>query len=128
LDNSWKFYGFYEYVAKLKSVTGNVIGGQFKGPNILELNDGTKLQFHYPNMNINGLMFGKRIMEWEGSMQFSDEKNNITSSITFTEVPGFFQKFKEPTDIFRGDIKIGDEVVHKIFGSPVDKLVVDDEM
>lgn len=127
-SNSWQIYGYYEYIVKLKSLTGNSISGQFKGPNCLRLKDGSILNFSYPFLNITGLMYGRRIMEWEGSMQFNDEKNNINAELTFTVPPRFFQKFKEATDIFRGEIKQNGIVVHKIFGSPVDKLVIDDEM
>jgi hypothetical protein len=112
----------------LKSLTGNSFGGQFRGPNHLELQNGDILTFTFPIMNITGLMYGRRIMEWEGSMEFSDKKNDITANLAFTPPPKFYQKFKEPTDVFRGEPKKGEEIVHKIFGSPIDKLVFDSEL
>lgn len=128
VNKSWKFYGHYEYIAKLKSLTGNSFGGQFRGPNRLELKNGDILTFTYPVMNITGLMYGRRIMEWEGNMEFSDYKNDISANLEFTPAPKFYQKFKEPTDVFRGELKKGDKCVHKIFGSPIDKLVFDNEL
>jgi hypothetical protein len=127
-NKKWKFYGYYEFVVKLKSLTGNVIGGHFRGPNFLELDSGEKLQFTYPFMNISGLMYGRRNMEWEGSMKFENPSHNISAEINFTPAPGIFQKFKEPTDIFRGELKKGNQILHKIYGSPVDKLLFDGEM
>ena len=61
-------------------------------------------------------------------MEFSDYKNDISANLEFTPAPKFYQKFKEPTDVFRGDLKKGDKCVHKIFGSPIDKLVFDNEL
>ncbi len=129
-NRNWRFYGFYEYAAKFKGV--NSIGGQFTGPNILEIitpNGGKEvISFTYPFMNISGLMYGRRTVEWEGSMDFHDEKNSITAKLNFTPAPKFFQKFKEPTDVFRGEIKKNENVLNKLYGSPLDKLMIDNEV
>lgn len=129
----WRFHGFYEYVAKIKSITGNVVGGQFKGPNIIEIyNKKTGIydliQYSLPTMNITGMMYGKRIIEWEGVLEFKDEINNIYAFLKFTPAPKFYQKFVEPTDIFRGELTQNEEIIHKIYGSPIDKLMFDDEV
>lgn len=73
-------------------------------------------------------MYGKRIVEWEGSLDFHDEKNSITAKLNFTPAPKFFQKFKEPTDVFRGEIKKDENVINKLYGSPLDKLMIDNEV
>jgi hypothetical protein len=99
--NKFKFYGHYEYIAKLKSITGNSVDGQFKGPNTIEFSNGEKITFTYPCMSISGLLFGKRIIQWEKGMEFIDHFNNIRAFMNFTPQPHFYQKFKEPTDIFR---------------------------
>ena len=105
------------------------MGGQFRGPNIIEFTSSEKIKevisFTYPYMNISGLMYGKRTVEWEGSMDFLDVKNSLTAKLNFTPAPKFFQKFKEPTDVFRGDIRQHDVIIHKIYGSPLDKLLID---
>jgi hypothetical protein len=128
-NGAWKYYGYYEYVAKMKSITGNVVGGQFKGPNVVEfLPSGDKIEFYFPIMNINGMMYGKRIIEWEGTINFIDNKNNIRANLSFTPSPKFYQKFKEPNDILRGEILQGDKVIHKIYGSPLGQLMFDNEV
>jgi hypothetical protein len=133
-NNTWKFHGYYEYTAKIKSLTGNTAGGQFKGPNIIEfinplnMNNNDRIVFNYPSSNIHGLMYGRRIMEWEGNLEFIDEKNKLTATLSFTPSPKFYQKFKEPNDTLRGEIKQNDKHIHKIYGSPLDKLMFDEEM
>lgn len=132
-NKKWKFYGYYEYAVKIKSITGNVAGGQFKGPNILEIynkqtGNNDIIEYTLPSMNISGLMYGKRIVEWEGVCEFKDENNGVYAFLKFTPAPKFYQKFVEPTDIFRGEITQNDEVVHKIYGSPLEKIMFDDEV
>jgi hypothetical protein len=127
-ENNWRFYGYYEYVAKLKGFTGNVIGGCFKGPNIVDFGNNDTITFNLPNQNITGLMYGKRIIEWDGRMDFCDIKNNIHASLVFTESPSFFQKFREPTDVFRGEIRQDDRVICDIIGSPVSHLMFGKDM
>jgi len=132
-NKKWRFHGYYEYVVKIRSITGNVIGGQFKGPNIIEiLNPKTgvfdTIEYSLPTMNISGMLYGKRIIEWEGLCEFKDENNLLYSYMKFTPAPKFYQKFIEPTDIFRGEITHNDEVIHKICGSPLDNIMFDDEM
>jgi hypothetical protein len=79
-------------------------------------------------MNITGLMYGRRVIDWEGTMNFLDENNGLSATIAFTPPPKFFQKFKEATDIFRGELKKDEQILHKIFGSPIDKLIFDSEV
>lgn len=143
-NKKWRFYGYYEYVVKLKSLAGNSMGGYFRGPNIVEFfNDSTKLTdhseestqkqrdtitFNFPNMNIHGTMYGRRLVEWEGEVKFLDQINNISASYLFTPAPKFYQSFKEPHDLVRGEIKHYDKIVSKIFGSPIDRLLIDDKL
>ena len=54
--------------------------------------------------------------------------NNITAFLNFTPAPSFFRKFIEPTDTFRGELRVNDKVVHKIEGSPIRNLKFDNEM
>ena len=99
--NKYKFYGYYEYTAKLKSITGNSVDGQLKGPSTIEFPDGEKITFTYPPVSISGLLYGNRIIQWEKSFEFVDHVNNLECVLNFTPEPKFYQKFKEPTDIFR---------------------------
>lgn len=126
VNKDWRYYGYYEYIAKISSLTGNSVSGQFRGPNIVEfIKSNETIEFCYPNMNITGLMYGKRIIDWDGEIQFKDYKNDLTANLAFTPAPRFFQKFKEPTDTMRGEIKQQGKLIHKLFGSPIDKLMID---
>ena len=93
--NKFKFYGYYEYIARLKSVTGNSVDGQFKGPSTVEFQNGDKITYTLPFMCISGLLYGKRIIQWEKGLEFVDHVNNIKAILNFTPEPRFFQKFKE---------------------------------
>jgi hypothetical protein len=44
-ENSYKFYGFYEFTAR---VSGNSVIGRQKGPNIIEFHDGGRVVFERP--------------------------------------------------------------------------------
>ena len=99
--NKFKLYGYHEYVARLKSVTGNAVDGQFRGPSTIEFQNGEKITYTLPCMSIAGLLYGKRIVQWEKSFEFVDHTNNLKAVLSFTPEPKFYQKFKEPTDIFR---------------------------
>jgi hypothetical protein len=79
-------------------------------------------------MNISGMLYGKRIIEWEGISEFKDENNSIYGYLKFTIPPKFYQKFIEATDIFRGEITQNDEIKCSILGSPLDKIMFDDEV
>jgi len=132
-NKKWKFHGYYEYAVKIKSLTGNVVGGQFKGPNILEIYNPLKgifdvIEYTMPTMNISGMLYGKRVIEWEGICEFKDENNGIYAYLKFTLASKFYQKFVEPTDIFRGEITQNEKIIHKIYGSPLEKIMFDDEM
>ncbi len=126
--NNWRFHGYYEFIAKLKGFTGNVIGGCLRGPNIVDFGNGDTITYNLPNQNITGLMYGKRVIEWDGRMDFYDSKNNIQASLSFTEPPSFFQKFTDPTDVFRGHLKQEDKIICEIYGSPVSHLMFGKEM
>jgi hypothetical protein len=128
LGDGWKYYGYYEYVVKLKGFTGNVVGGNFRGPNIIEFSPEDKVSFIMPNMNITGLTYGRRLVDWDGTMEYNDPKNNIQGHLTFTPPPKFYQSFKEPTDFFRGEIKQDGITVHKLYGSPLNHLTFDDDL
>lgn len=128
LDNFWKLHGYYEYVACIKGI-GNVACGQFKGPTIIDFPLLNKtFEFHYPMQNINGMMYGKRIIEWEGEIRFLNAKENTECVLSFTKQRGFLQNFIETTDTIRGFIKHNNLIISKVFGSPLDSLFFDNEL
>ena len=90
--------GYYEYKGKL---SGNSVIGSQHGPNVITFNDGTKITYMLPpQLRINGLLFGARIIEWFGKIQFHDEKNNLSADIEFYEPKSFFSKSEHSSDYF----------------------------
>lgn len=97
-NNKYRIYGHYEYKASLK---GNSLVGRQEGPNIIEFfDDGQKIEYVLPQISISGLLFGSRILEWFGSIQFTDVKNDLVCKLQFYEGGGFFQKRLHPSDYF----------------------------
>ncbi len=47
------------------------------GPNIVTFPDGTKITFALPEANVGGILFGERIIEYLGTIEFRDEKNGL---------------------------------------------------
>ncbi len=44
----------------------------------MEFPDGTVITYSLPWMNVHGIMYGDRIIEYDGTMDFRDEKNGLT--------------------------------------------------
>jgi len=44
----------------------------------VEFPDGTVITYSLPWMNVQGIMYGDRIIEYDGTMDFRDEKNGLT--------------------------------------------------
>ena len=94
----YTYYGYYEYKASIK---GNSLAGRQEGPNIIHFHDdGQRISYVLPQINISGMIFGTRIIEWYGNIQFKDEKNDLVCKIQFYEGGGFFQKRLHPSDYF----------------------------
>jgi hypothetical protein len=76
VDGLYKFEGSYMYTAKLISL-GNAVRGRQVGKNRVHFKDGTIIEYEFPFLRINGLIISKRTIQWEGSIKFVDEKNDI---------------------------------------------------
>ena len=109
-DELYKFEGSYEYTAKLTNL-GNSVTGRQVGKNRVHFPDGTIIEYEYPFLKINGLMFGKRTVEWDGSILFTDNKNNIECEVNFPEKGYFGLKENTEYDLMTGVIKHNDEPV-----------------
>jgi len=105
--DAWKFYGFGEWHA---SFHGNTVKGHQRGPHFVEFPDGTVITYSLPWMNVHGIMYGDRIIEYDGTMDFRDEKNGLTCDLEINPKEegsfwsGWFSKNKLPTDYFKGQI------------------------
>jgi hypothetical protein len=99
----YRYYGSYEYTAKLTDL-GNSATGRQVGKNIIEFIDGTKITYEFPFMKIGGLLFGKRTIKFSGTVIFKDEKNSLVGQLKFNSEGGVFKKREGPVDEFTGTI------------------------
>jgi len=76
--NSYKFYGYGEWVA---SFSVNAVSGQQKGRHVIEFQDGSKIVYNLPQVVLQGVLWGERVMNYEGTINFIDEKNGIGAVI-----------------------------------------------
>lgn len=125
-NDRYLYYGYYEYKASLK---GNSLVGRQEGPNNIQfLDDNQVITYVLPQIAISGLLFGARIIEWFGNIEFKDEKNDLMCKLCFYEGGGFFQKRLHPSDYFEGNItRISNpnEVLSKVTGSWLENIVFD---
>eukprot|EP01100_Stratorugosa_tubuloviscum_P008315 TRINITY_DN345_c4_g1_i1.p1 TRINITY_DN345_c4_g1~~TRINITY_DN345_c4_g1_i1.p1 ORF type:complete len:361 (-),score=190.07 TRINITY_DN345_c4_g1_i1:115-1197(-) len=102
---SYHFYGFGEWAASFR---GNSVKGHQKGIHVVEFPDGTKITYDLPIIWCKGIMFGERIVEYDGPVEFRDEKNELGCSIVINppQSGGFlgWGKKKIPSDFFVGSI------------------------
>eukprot|EP00343_Euplotes_focardii_P003461 CAMPEP_0205813780 /NCGR_PEP_ID=MMETSP0205-20121125/18569_1 /ASSEMBLY_ACC=CAM_ASM_000278 /TAXON_ID=36767 /ORGANISM="Euplotes focardii, Strain TN1" /LENGTH=233 /DNA_ID=CAMNT_0053096471 /DNA_START=1883 /DNA_END=2581 /DNA_ORIENTATION=- len=92
VDGLYKYEGSYTYTAKLTNL-GNSVRGRQVGINKITFIDGTVITYEFPFLKINGLMFNKRTIQWEGSIKFEDKKNNIECEVSFPQT-GLFGGLK----------------------------------
>ena len=67
---------------------------------MIEFADGSKITYYLPPLRISGLLFGSRIIEWHGSIEFKYEKHDLMAKIDFYEGAGFFSRNEHPSDHF----------------------------
>jgi len=119
-DRLYNMYGYGEWTASFR---GNSVKGAQKGPLFVEFKDGTKIRYNLPVVLLNGVLWGDRIMEYEGSVTFTDEKNGLQANIHIPiPVNGFFGGFfnsnkKPPSDHLSGTITHNSKNVSDITGS-----------
>lgn len=96
-EKLYQYFGYYEYKASLK---GNALGGKQDGPNYVKFKDGQLIKFSLPPIKISGLLWGRRIIEWYGAIEFKDEKNDLYCKLKFYEPDGYFSKRMHSSDYF----------------------------
>lgn len=75
-EGLFKIEGSYTYTAILVNL-GNSVKGRHSGTTRVHFKDGSIIEFEYPFLRINGLMIGKRTIQWEGPIKFSDKRNGL---------------------------------------------------
>jgi hypothetical protein len=86
----FKYYGSYEYTAKLTDF-GNSATGRQVGNNYIEFADGSKIVYEFPFMKIGGLLFGKRTIKFVGNVTFADDTHGIEANLKFNSEGGMFK-------------------------------------
>eukprot|EP00826_Nyctotherus_ovalis_P035735 TRINITY_DN3093_c0_g1_i5.p1 TRINITY_DN3093_c0_g1~~TRINITY_DN3093_c0_g1_i5.p1 ORF type:complete len:481 (-),score=161.09 TRINITY_DN3093_c0_g1_i5:30-1472(-) len=74
----YKLYGHYEYKVK---IAPNSLTSDQDGPNVVEFPDGQRITYHYPLVEIRGLIFGDRVVFATGNMVFEDVENRLKAVI-----------------------------------------------
>jgi len=102
-DNCFHFYGSGELTASFR---GNSIKGHQEGVHVVEFNDGSSIRYNLPEAWVRGIMWGDRILEYEGVLEFIDKKNRISAQVKINpETGGWFGwKKKLPSDYIEGGI------------------------
>jgi len=109
-NNTWHFWG---YGVGSASGRGNTIKGYQTGPSNIDFPDGTRISFTLPVLNIKGIIWGERGMEFSGNLSFKDEKNHLGCDLVFNpETTGIIKSLfhkkdkdhKTGADIVRGDL------------------------
>jgi len=101
------------------------VRGRQVGINRIHFSDGTIIEYEYPFLKINGLMMGKRTIQWEGSILFNDDKNNITCDIEFPKEGMFGLSGDATYDQMNGVITRDGEKVCDVEGSWLSHLKFD---
>jgi len=105
-DNAYHFYGSGEWAASFR---GNSICGHQMGLHYVEFPDGGLITFELPQVWARGIMWGDRIVEYDGEVHFKDQKNNLLGHIKLNpDAGGWFTGWgrkKAPSDYFLGAIE-----------------------
>jgi len=108
-DNLYHFYGFGEWTASFR---GNAVKGHQKGLHIIDFPNGGKITYNLPEAWLRGLMWGERVLEYDGLMKFRDEANLLGCDLRINPPAkggsswfGFGRSTpKSPTDYISGTI------------------------
>jgi len=102
-EECYHFYGSGEWVASFR---GNSIKGQQLGDQIIDFRDGTQIVYNLAEVWARGIMWGDRIVEYDGEMVFRDKKNGLLGTLKFNpEVGSWFGWGKKlPSDYIKGGI------------------------
>lgn len=100
----YTFYGSGELTAAFR---GNSIRGHQAGVHYIDFHmNGGRITYELPEVWVRGIMFGERIIEYDGLVSFHDKQNKVIAEVKINpEVGGWFSwKKKLPTDYLDGNI------------------------
>ncbi len=55
------------------------------GPNIINFADGGCITYSLPEAHVGGILFGERIIEYLGTIDFRDEQNGLSYALFLTQ-------------------------------------------
>ncbi|KAL6050876.1 Oxysterol-binding protein 4 [Balamuthia mandrillaris] len=104
----YQYHGYGEWIASFR---GNSAKGAQKGPNFIDFPDGTSIRFSLPELWVRGMVWGERVQEYCGVIEYRDEKNDLSCDVFINPkeggfLSGWFSK-KTPADYFKGEIRRG---------------------
>jgi len=140
-STAYKFHGNNEFVGNIKN-SGNILNILFKGPNVVDFPDGSRITFHNHINKVKGLMWGDKVISMEGCLTVHDEENGIKASIIMAPKKFEVEDLKDPNQFegliyyttgdevkkdpeFLSKILDVDEEICKVHGSWVGNLVID---
>lgn len=118
-----------------------IFGGAFKtnaltqnqiGPIYVDFDDGTRVKYNMPYLRHGGFLWGDRIVEILGQMNFQDETNGLSCELRLNPdekkgMGGMFSASKTPSDYCRGVLMSGEDTeICQVTGSWLSELKFDD--
>lgn len=102
-------YKISGYLILSGAFKGNAVTQEQTGPINVSFDDGTVVTYNMPTMRSGGFIFGDRIVELLGLMEFKDESNQLKCSLQFNPdekkgMGGMFTTSKTPSDFCRGEL------------------------
>eukprot|EP01007_Sphenomonas_quadrangularis_P001659 NODE_268_length_1713_cov_512.278245_g198_i0.p1 GENE.NODE_268_length_1713_cov_512.278245_g198_i0~~NODE_268_length_1713_cov_512.278245_g198_i0.p1 ORF type:complete len:428 (-),score=66.89 NODE_268_length_1713_cov_512.278245_g198_i0:345-1628(-) len=79
-DYPVQFSGKIQWGASFK---GNYVSAKQTGSQQVQFPDGTLISWNHPDLTVTGIMFGSRILNYEGIMEFTDLKNRLSGRLVF---------------------------------------------
>ncbi|KEP60265.1 UNVERIFIED_CONTAM: phosphatidylinositol transfer protein [Hammondia hammondi] len=99
----FSFWGNFAFRAELK---GNYGVLRQEGETVVCFpHDETEIRFSQPTAKVCGLLWGPRVFEWGGKMDFKDERNSLYCRLQFGVATPTHSPTHVPSDFFYGEIK-----------------------
>ncbi|CAK4077459.1 unnamed protein product [Aphanomyces euteiches] len=123
-------YKIHSYSILNGSLQTNCIVQIQQGPVKVQFLDGTVIEFTLPAIRMGGFLWGDRVVELVGTINFQDKKNGISCELKLNpdEKKGMFASNKVPTDRFRGTLISRMDEVCEVSGSWLEELRFGDKV
>ena len=105
VNERWRINGTWELITMFK---GNMIETSWQGLSTVAFTSRSRIQYTMPTVLMSGVMWGDRITELVGEMEFTDKQNSLSCVLKFnpnlkTGVESLFQS-RTVSDHVRGEI------------------------